>query len=83
MHNVLLGPDLCDRLFQIIKLMNLGHISLFQKGFCTVYFSDKKENEVTIPHSAHRKHAFLVKTSKKPSQRNYHLGRKLLCIIIP
>ena len=36
LHNVLLAPDLCDRLFSIITLMNLGHTCLFHKGFCTV-----------------------------------------------
>ena len=29
LHNVLLAPDLCDRLFPIIKLMNSGHPFLF------------------------------------------------------
>ena len=42
LHNILLAPDLCNKLFSIIKLMNLGHTCLFQKGFCTVYFGDKK-----------------------------------------
>ena len=41
LYNVLLAPDLCDRLFSIIKLMNAGHTCLFQKGFCTVYFGAK------------------------------------------
>ena len=36
LHNVLLALDICNRLFSIITLMNLGHICLFQKGFCTV-----------------------------------------------
>ena len=36
LHNVLLAPDLCDRLFFIITLVNLGHTCLFHKGFCTV-----------------------------------------------
>ena len=37
LHNVLLAPDLCDRLFYIIRLMNLRHPCLFQKEFlrCT------------------------------------------------
>ena len=26
LHNVLLAPDLCDRLFSIIMLLNLGHM---------------------------------------------------------
>ena len=29
LHNVLLAPDLCDRLFSIITLMNLGHACSF------------------------------------------------------
>ena len=29
LHNVLLEPDLCDRLFSIIKLINAGHTCLF------------------------------------------------------
>ena len=33
LHNVLLAPYLYDRLFSIIKSMNLGHTRLFQKGF--------------------------------------------------
>ena len=35
-HNILLVPDICNRLFSIIKLMNLGHTCLFHKVFCTV-----------------------------------------------
>ena len=38
LHNIILAPDLCDRLFSIIKLVNLRHTCLFHKGFCTVYF---------------------------------------------
>ena len=30
LYNVLLAPDLCDRLFSIITLMNAGHTCLFQ-----------------------------------------------------
>ena len=36
LYNVLLAPDLCDRLFSIITLMNARHTCLFRKGFCTV-----------------------------------------------
>ena len=42
LYNVLLAPDLCDRLFSIITLMNAGHTCLFRKGFCTVYFGAKE-----------------------------------------
>ena len=38
LHNVLLAPGSCNRLFSIIMLMNSEHIYLFNKGFCTVYF---------------------------------------------
>ena len=68
LYNVLLTPDLCDRLFSIITLMNAGHTCLFHKGFCTVYFGAKEDNAVTLAHSAVRKHAFMVKimeSSKK------------------
>ena len=33
LHNVLLAPDLCGRLFSIISLMKLGHTCLFHEGF--------------------------------------------------
>ena len=36
LYNVLLAPDLCDKLFSIIKLINVGHNCIFHKGFCTV-----------------------------------------------
>ena len=41
LYNVLLAPDLCNRLFSIITLMNAGHMCLFHKWFCTVYFGAK------------------------------------------
>ena len=58
LYNVLLAPDLCDRLFSIITLMNAGHTCLFHKGFRTVYLGAKEDNAVTLPHSMVRKHAF-------------------------
>ena len=73
LYNVLLDPDLCDRLFSIITLMNAGHTCLFHKGFCTVYFGVKEDNAVTLAKSAVRKHAFMVKSmesSKKNAKRN-------------
>ena len=36
LHNILLAPELCDRLFSIITLMSLGHTCLFHKGICMV-----------------------------------------------
>ena len=65
LHNGILVPDLCDTLFSIITLMNLVHTCLFHNFFCTVYFGYKKRNTATLPHSAPRKHAFLVKTKEK------------------
>ena len=43
LHNILLAPYLCDRLFSIIKSMKSGHACLFHKGFCTVYFGVKEK----------------------------------------
>ena len=60
LYNVLLAPDLCDRLVSIITLMNAGHTCLFHKGFSIVYLGAKEDNAVTLPHSAVRKHAFMV-----------------------
>ena len=36
LYNLLLEPDLCNRLSTIITLINLGNNYLFQKGFCMV-----------------------------------------------
>ena len=58
LHNVLLAPYLCDRLFFIITIMNSGHNCLFHKEFCTVYFGAGEKNSVTLPNSEQRKHAF-------------------------
>ena len=74
LYNILLAPDLCNRLFLIIMAINSVYTCLFYKGFCTMYLFDKKENTVTLPHIAQRKHDFLVKTkniykSKKVSPR--------------
>ena len=69
LYNLLLAPDLCDRLFSIITLMNAGNTCLFQKVFCTVYFGADKDNTVTLSHSAQRKHAFTGKI-KNMSKKN-------------
>ena len=61
LNTVLLAPELCDRLFSNITLVNSEHICLCHKGFCKVYFGAKENNAVTLPHSAERKHAFLGK----------------------
>ena len=43
LHNILLAPDLCDRLFSIITLMNSGHTCLFHKGFHSMHFGDMEK----------------------------------------
>ena len=43
LHNVLLAPNLCNRLFSIITLMSLVHTCLFHKWFCTVYSGAKEK----------------------------------------
>ena len=43
LHNVLLVPYLCDRLFSIITLMNSRHTCLLHKWFCAVYFGAKEK----------------------------------------
>ena len=77
LYNVLLAPDLCDRLFSIITLMNAGHTCLFHKGFCTVYFVSKKNNIVTLPHSAQRKHAFRGKIQDMSKNNKFPARTKI------
>ena len=43
LHNVILAPDLCDRLFSTITLMNSGHTCLVHKRFFTGYFRAKQK----------------------------------------
>ena len=66
LYNVILAPDLCDRLFSIIMLMNLGHTCLFHKGFFTVFFVDKN---ITLWHYrvSHKEnmHFWFLKTKEK------------------
>ena len=77
LYNVLLAPELCDRLFSIITLMNAGHMCLFHKGFCTVYFGAKEDNAVTLPHSAVRKHAFSGKIQDVSKKKKYPARKKI------
>ena len=77
LHNVLLAPDLCDRLFSIITLINAGHTCLFHKGFCTVYFGADKINAVTLPQIAQRKHAFAGKIKDKPKKNKSPARKKI------
>ena len=77
LHNVLLVPYLCDRLFSIIAIINSGCTCLFHKGCCTIYLGAKEKSAVTLPHSAQRKHAFwgeikeMSKTKKLPSRKKF------------
>ena len=77
LYNVLLAPDLCDRLFSIVLLMNAGHTCLFHKVFYTVYFGVKEDNAVTLPHCAIRKHDFsgniMEKSKKNPARKKIAL----------
>ena len=79
LYNVLLAPDLCDRLFSIITLMNAGQTCLFHKGFCTVYFGAKEDNAVTLPHSVQRKHTFTGKI-QDVSKKNKYPGRNKIIL---
>ena len=79
LYNVLLAPNLCDRLFSIITLMNSGHTCLFHKGFYTVYLGAEKKNAVTLPHSVQRKHEFLGKI-KDMSKKNKIPARKKIAL---
>ena len=79
LHNVLLLPGLCDGLFSIIPLMDLGHICLFHKGFYTVNFGAKEKNAITLSQSAQSKHQFwgeikkISETKKLPSRNKIAL----------
>ena len=42
LYNVLLAPDLCDRLFSIITLMNAGHTCLFTRVFARFNLAQKR-----------------------------------------
>ena len=42
LYNVLLEPDLWDRIFYNIMLMNSGHTWLFHRGLCTIFFSENE-----------------------------------------
>ena len=69
LYNLLLAPGLCDVIFSIITLINLGHTCLFHREFCRVYFSPKDKNSVNLPHSAQRKHAFWGEIKQKSKSK--------------
>ena len=69
-QKVLLAPYLCDWLFSVFMLMNLGHTCLFKNGFFTVYFGYTKKMWL-LQHILHRGNIrFWGKQSKCLSQRN-------------
>ena len=74
---LLLAPDLCDKLFSIIALIDQVNTYLFHKGFCIIFFGDTKYNAVILPHREHRKHAFLVNTKEKKKSQNQIHKKKL------
>ena len=44
LYNVILGSELCNRLFSIIRLMNLVHTFKKKVGFFTSFFGDNEQN---------------------------------------
>ena len=79
LYDVVQAPELWDRLFSIITLINAGHTCLFHKWFCTVYFGGKEKNAVKLPHSAQRKQTFLGKIMEK-SKKNKLPSRKKIAL---
>ena len=77
LYNVLLPPDLCDRLFSIVTLMNAVHTCLFHKWFCTVYFGANENNAVTLPHSAQRKNALTGKNQDVSKKHKFPAKNKI------
>ena len=69
LNNVLLAPDLCDRLFSIITSVNLGYTCLFQKGFCMVYFGNKEKIQL-LYHIVHRGNMHVGGVTKQMSKSN-------------
>ena len=59
--------------------MNAGHTCVFHRGLCTVHFGSEKDNAVTLPHSAQRKHAFTEKI-KNMSKKNKNSARKKIAL---
>ena len=82
LYNIILAPDLCDRLFSIITLLNAGHTCIFHNGFCTVYFEADKKNAVKLPHIAQGKHASAGKI-KNMSKKNKFPARNKIALELP
>ena len=76
LYNILLAPDICNRLSLIITLMNLVHTCLFHKGFLTVYFVEKENNAVTLPRCAQQKHLFWGEIKQMSKSKKLSLRKK-------
>ena len=79
LHNVIFAPDLCNRLFSFITLINFcTYLIISQRVLYSVLFSQREKCR-TLPHIAERKHDFLEetkqisKTKKLPSRKKIAL----------
>ena len=54
LHNVLLAPYLCDRLFLIIVIINLGNTCLLHKNVFVHFTSDQKRKMPLHYHTVHQ-----------------------------
>ena len=78
LHNVLLATDLCNILFSIIMLMNLGHTCLFQKGFALCTSEQKRKMQLHY-HIIHKGNMYFCGKSRKCQRHiNYYIKRKLV-----
>ena len=77
LHNIHFSPDLRERLFSIITIMNSRNICLFYKEFCTVYFGDKEKNAVTLSYSTQWKYAFLGEIKQMPKSKELPPRKKV------
>ena len=63
--------------------MNSGHACLFHKDFCTVYVKEKEKYSVTLPPSAHRKHAFLGEIKEMSKTKKLQSRKKIDLELLP
>ena len=79
LHNILSAPDLCDRLFSIIKLMNSGNTCLFNQFFLHSVLRSKGEKYINITTQCtketciSRKNHGKVKENKLPASKKIAL----------
>ena len=74
LYNVLFVPDICNRVFSIITLINLGHNCLFHKGVCTLYF-DNREKMRLLYHIVHMRNMHFWGKIKQ-MYRSKKIGRR-------